>query len=292
MGFELRGKTVLVTGASSGIGWALAKALAREGAKVAISARREDALTQLALQIRADGGTAHVLQADLSQPGAAKDLAARATAALGHVDVLVNNAGVGMAAAQWVGGDGTVARALFETNYWSPLALVAELVPGMRERGQGFVVNVSSMGAIVPFVMTGHYGSSKSAIATATDALRMELRGSGVQAMLVLPGPVETGMLAEAKQIDGIDAVFAWSPPGNVATMARLIVRGIAKGTTEIVYPRPLWLTRLFPTLGRWMGAWVMRKMRAQDGRLVAGGSTGGKEAVDARNAFDEKRAA
>jgi len=99
-------------------------------------------------------------------------------------------------------------------------------------------------------------------------------------------------MLAEAKQIDGIDAVFAWSPPGNVTTMARLIVRGIAKGTTEIVYPRPMWLGRLFPSFGRWMGAWMMRKMRAQDGRLVAGGSTGAKEAVDARNAFDEKRAA
>ena len=229
MGFELRGKTVLVTGASSGIGWALAKALGREGAKVAISARREDALTQLALQIQADGGTAHVLQADLSQPGAAKDLAARAKAALGHVDVLVNNAGVGMAAAQWVGGDGAVARALFETNYWSPLALVAELVPAMRERGTGFVVNVSSMGAVVPLVMTGHYGSSKSAIATATDALRMELRGSGVHAMLVLPGPVETGMLAEAKQIDGIDAVFAWSPPSLRREAAKASFRFVAQ---------------------------------------------------------------
>src|SRR5215471_10584408 len=111
MSLDLRGKAVLLTGASSGIGWATAKALASAGARVAISARREDALTQLALQIRAAGGEAHVLPADLSVRGEAATLAARAKEALGQVDVLVNNAGVGMAASQWAGADGDVARA-------------------------------------------------------------------------------------------------------------------------------------------------------------------------------------
>jgi short-subunit dehydrogenase len=289
MGLDLQGKRVLLTGASSGIGWALAKALARRGAIVGLSARREDALIQLALQIRADGGEAHVLPADLSRPGAARDLAERAKKALGVVDVLVNNAGVGMAASQWIGGDGDVARALFETNVWSPLALVSAVVPDMRARGAGAIVNVSSMGAIVPFVMVGHYGASKAALATATEALRMELRGSGVDVMLVLPGPVETPMLAEAKQLDGIDGVFALSPPGDASTLARLIVRGLERGRREIVYPRPLWSGRIFPSFARWVAAWMMRRMRSDDPRLVAGGSTGGREATEARAAFEER---
>lgn len=291
MSFELRGKTVLLTGASSGIGWVLAKALGRAGATIGISARREDALTQLALQIRAEGGQAHVLAADLSRRGEATELAARARNALGHIDVLVNNAGVGMGASQWVGGDGDVARALLETNYWSPLALTAALVPEMREKKRGVVVNVSSMGAVLPFVMTGHYGSSKAALATATDALRMELRGSGVGVLLVLPGPVETPMLAEAKQIGGINHVLAYAKPGNAETLARLVVRGIERGAREIVYPRPLWMGRLFPSLGRRVTAWMMRKMPGDDPRLVAGGSTGGHEAQEARAAFENGRA-
>ncbi len=292
MSFDLRGKTVLLTGASSGIGWGLAKALGRAGATVALSARREDALTQLALQIRVAGGQAHVLPADLSKRGAATDLAKRARDVLGHVDVLVNNAGVGMAASQWVGADGEVARAMFETNYWSAVALAAALVPDMKANGKGAIVNVASMGGVLPFPMAGHYGSSKSAIATATDALRMELRGSGVNVMLVLPGPVDTGMLAEARQIDGTDAALAFTPPGNVETLARLMVRGLERETREIVYPRSLWLSRAFPTLGRWLAAWMMRKMHADDTRLVAGGSNGGDEARQARDAYEAKHAA
>jgi uncharacterized protein len=287
MGFDLAGKTVLLTGASSGIGWGLAKAFAGAGAKLALSARREDALTQLALQIRLAGGEAEVLPADLSHPGAAADLADRTRRVFGHVDVLVNNAGVGMAAAQWVGGDGAVARALHETNYWSAVALAGELVPEMTTLGSGAVVNVASMSAVLPFPMTGHYAASKSALAAATDALRMELRGTGVGVMLVLPGPVETAMLAEARQIDGFDHALSLTRPGNVETLARLVVQGIERGRREIVYPRSLWLTRFFPTFGHWAARWLSRNVRPDVHRLVAGGSTGGSEAREARERFD-----
>jgi short-subunit dehydrogenase len=292
MSLDLRGKAVLLTGASSGIGWATAKALAAAGARVGVSARREEALTQLALQIRAAGGEAHVLPADLSVRGEASALAARATKALGQVDVLVNNAGVGMAASQWMGADGDVARRLFETNVWSPLALTAALVPEMRGRGYGAVVNVASMGAVVPFVLVGHYGASKAALATATLALRNELRGSGIGVTLVLPGPVETAMLAEAKQIEGIDGALAFAPPGRAEVLAKMIVRAIASGRREIVYPRMLWLMRIFPRLGELIGGWSMRKMNASDARVVAGGSNGDREALEAREKFESERAA
>lgn len=287
MGLKLNGKKVLVTGASSGIGWATARALGKKGAVLAISGRRAEALEKLTRQIVADGGVQPiVLVADLSEPGEAAKLGQRATAALGGVDVLVNNAGVGMAASQWVGGDRPEARALFETNYWSALALIRELVPAMRERRTGSVVNVSSVGAILPFVLTGHYGSSKAALVIASDALRMELRGSGVDVLSVLPGPVETAMLAEAKAIEGIDHALTFTKPGNTETLAALIVRAIERGDREIVYPRPLWAVRYFPTFGRWAAALIMRKMNGSDPRLVTGGSHGGKEALTAREAF------
>jgi short-subunit dehydrogenase len=162
----------------------------------------------------------------------------------------------------------------------------------MRLRGQGAVVNVSSMGAVVPFVLVGHYGASKAALATATTALRNELRGSGVGVTLVLPGPVETPMLAEAKQIDGIDGALAWSPPGKADVLAKMIVRAVKSGRREIVYPRMLWLARIVPRLGELLGGWSMRKMDASDTRVVAGGSQGDREALEAREKFDAQRAA
>jgi uncharacterized protein len=292
MRLDLRGKSVLLTGASSGIGWATAKAFARAGARLGLSGRREEALTQLALQIRAAGGDAHVLPADLSIRNEATDLAVRAQRVLGQIDVLVNNAGVGMAASQWTGADGDVARALFETNVWSPLALSAALVPDMRERGYGAVVNVASMGAFVPFVLAGHYGASKAALATATVALRNELRGTGVGVTLVLPGPVETPMLAEAKQIEGLESALAFVRPGRADVLGTRIVRATARGQREVVYPRLLWFARLFPRLGELIGAFSMRKMNASDPRVVAGGSRGDPEALEAREKFDAQRAA
>src|SRR5690242_505739 len=120
MTFELSGSRALVTGASSGIGRAIARALAEKGVTLAIAARREAALASLAGEIEAAGHPRPtVLTADLSRPGEAARLAARATEALGGVDLLVNNAGVGISGGQLTVGDDPDARALFETNFWS-----------------------------------------------------------------------------------------------------------------------------------------------------------------------------
>ncbi len=143
---EMNGKTGLVTGASSGIGRELAKALARRGIRLAVSARRMERLEELAEEIAGKGlPKPIVLPADLSVRGAAKELARRAIEGLGRVDVLVNNAGTGVGGLQWVVGDRDEGRETFELNYWSPLAIVQELVPSMRERGTGAVVNVTSI---------------------------------------------------------------------------------------------------------------------------------------------------
>jgi NAD(P)-dependent dehydrogenase (short-subunit alcohol dehydrogenase family) len=130
-------ETALVTGASSGIGKALTLRLAKEGVHVAISARRKAALDALADEVeRAGGRRPIVLPSDLSKRGEAAKLGAAAEEAFGGrgVDVLVSNAGVGIGGAQLVVADDDIARELFETNYWSPLALARALAPGMRAR--------------------------------------------------------------------------------------------------------------------------------------------------------------
>jgi len=186
----LDGAAVLLTGASSGIGRELALVLADRGARLAIAARRRDRLDQLA-QTVADKGQQRpkVIEADLAHRGAAQALAAEAEAELGPVEVLVNNAGGGVGGCQWAVGDADAARDAFEINYWSPLALVQALVPAMRERRSGAVVNVTSMSQVSTWPMFGAYAATKAALALATETLRLELERFGVHVVEVIPGP-------------------------------------------------------------------------------------------------------
>ncbi|HEY7955255.1 MAG TPA: SDR family NAD(P)-dependent oxidoreductase [Polyangia bacterium] len=286
---DLNGKRVLVTGASSGIGRALSKALAQAGAKLAIAARREGALEALADEIAQAGGARPVvLTADLSARGEAERLGARAIEALGAVDILVNNAGVGAGGAQVVMGDADEARALFETNYWAPLALTRALVPEMRKRGAGAVVNVASIGAVTPMPFAGHYSSSKAALSLATETLRLELRGSGVHVLHVLPGPVDTAMLGEVELLPGGARLLSRMPRGDVDTLARKIVRGLERGRRALVYPGSLAIARHLPTVAVRLSAAVMPRVD-EDPRMLLGGSQGAPEARAVRAAFEQR---
>jgi uncharacterized protein len=285
---QLFGKTALVTGASSGIGRSLARALAKEGVVLAISARREPALKSLADEIEKDGGKRPVvLPADLSKRGQARTLAISAVAALGRVDILVNNAGVGIGGAQHVVGDDDMARDLFETNYWSPLALVAALVPPMRERKFGAVVNVASIGAFAPMPLAGHYCSSKAAMSQHTETLRLELRGAGVHVFNVQPGPVETGMLAEFGAVPGGDGFLERMPHGDPEVLARKIVKGLVRGQRALVYPSSLAVARHLPTVAVRATAYVTRTVDVNDERKLRGGSQGDVLAIEARSKFE-----
>ena len=287
MRWELGGRRALVTGASSGIGRALAQALAAQGVELAISARRKLELEGLADQIERSGKPRPVvLPADLSQRGQAEQLARQALESLGSIDLLINNAGVGLGGAQCVVGDADPARELFETNYWSALALMKALVPAMRERGQGALVNVASLASITPFPMTGHYASSKAALALATETLRMELAGTGVRILLVLPGPVETAMLAEAQAVRGLAHTIRRTPRGNPEVLASRIVRALRRGRKTLVYPASLGIARVLPTLALSAMRRMGRHIDVADPRMVRGGSGGDPVARDARAEF------
>ncbi len=157
---ELSGTGALITGGTSGIGRATARALARLGARVVLSGRDETRGREAAEDIRALGGEAHFVRADLRDEASARSLARSATVLLGHVDVLVNNAGIypfGPTA-------GTSERdfdAVFDLNVKAPYFLVAELAPAMAGRGHGAIVNVSTMVAEFGAAGMGLYGSGR-----------------------------------------------------------------------------------------------------------------------------------
>jgi short-subunit dehydrogenase len=283
-GVELTGSRVLLTGASSGIGRELAKELVARGAVVAVTARRRALLEQI--------GAAVVIDADLSQRGAAHALAAEARDALGGIDVLINNAGGGVGGAIWAVGDGDPGREAFETNYWSPMALIQELVPGMRERGRGAVVNVTSLARVSTWPLFGGYAATKGAFSVATETLRLELMESGVHVMEVLLGPIDTAVQGETRLAPGIERMIDRIPLGDAATTARLVARALERGRQRVIYPRRTAIAYYAPALVTWdtrrLVAKVPRAEREALGSLVVRtGSMGDDIARQAREEWE-----
>jgi len=181
------GKRVVVTGASSGIGEATALAFAERGATVGLVARRDRQLADVLARCRAVAPESKMFVADLADLDALPTLAARITDELGPVDVLVNNAGVPKrrTVTTMTGDD---AEDVMRINYFSPLRLTLAFLPGMRERASGHVVNISSMGAHMVAFGVGAYSASKAALEFFTEAMFVELAGTGIHAHIVVPG--------------------------------------------------------------------------------------------------------
>jgi uncharacterized protein len=193
-----RGETVLITGASSGIGRELARQFASEGADLVLAARSEDRLRELAGGLATQYGvTAHVLPADLSQPGAADQIMQALAQQQIDVEVLVNNAGFGARGS--VAGLGVQRQTeMIEVNVAALTRLTALLLPGMLERRRGGILNVASTAAFQPGPNSAVYYATKAYVLSFTEALAEEVRGSGVRVSCLAPGPTDTGFAAQA----------------------------------------------------------------------------------------------
>jgi short-subunit dehydrogenase len=287
------GRRVLVTGASSGVGRALALALAQKGARLVITARRDELLERLADEIEGAGAARPlVLAADLSRRGEAADLARRAEEAAGGIDVLVNNAAGAIHGLEWLVGDRDEARELFELNFWSPLSLQAALVPAMRERGEGSVVNVTSLVQISPFPRLGLMCASKAALANATETLRLELDACGVHVLEVALGPVDTPAAAESRLLPGGKRWLKGSGLSDPESTARAIVSAIEKRRARLVYPRRLRPSYALPWIGRAWARYFARHADGEDGDIRRCGSLGDEDVQAMRAQWEERRRA
>lgn len=196
---SLSDRTVLVTGASRGLGATLARHLVDAGARVALVARSVEPLEALATALSERGGTAVALPTDLSDPAALDALPARVEAALGPVDILVNNAGV-EPFTRFEEGSAEGIRTAMEVNVTSAMVLSRLVVPGMLARGRGHLVFVSSTSALFGVPCMATYAATKAALRVFSQSLRMELHDRGVSSTAVLPGFVEgTGMFEDQR---------------------------------------------------------------------------------------------
>ncbi len=185
-------RTVLVTGASSGIGEAMARRLARDGAYLLLTARSEDKLERLAAEFRSLGTHAEVFAHDLGEPGAAHTLYERITEAGHSVDVLVNNAGFGKLG-DFVEFDAATYDSMITLNVTNLVALTRLCLPDMLHRGTGGILNVASTAAFQPVPYFAVYAATKAFVLSFSEAFSAEIAGSGVHVTCLCPGPTTTG---------------------------------------------------------------------------------------------------
>jgi short-subunit dehydrogenase len=191
VGFDAAGQRVLVTGASSGIGAALAERLSERGAVVGLCARREDRLREVLERCRQQSPDSRMWVCDLADFDALDDLATRAVDEMGGVDVLVNNAGIPKRK-HVTALDAATVQHVMRINYLAPVRLTLALLPQMLERGAGRIVNVSSVAATLSSPGEAAYDASKAALAVFSEAMAIDLWDTGVKVLVVYPGVVDT----------------------------------------------------------------------------------------------------
>lgn len=192
---RIQGKVAVITGASAGIGAAIARELAAAGVKLILTARRQDRLDALAAKLDVDTVT---LEADITAPNTAERLLALARERFGAVDFLINNAGI-LRVAPLETFDFSALDAMVATNYTAVVRASYVFARAMKTVGSGFIVNLSSIGAGIVAPGVGVYGGLKRAVEMFTDALRIELVGTGVRVGFVAPGTTSTEIFADMK---------------------------------------------------------------------------------------------
>ncbi len=245
----MRDLHVVVTGASSGIGEALARAASAAGARVTLVARRRELLEKIAAELP---GKYFLSAVDLGDSEHAAEFLPEAEKALGPVDVLINNAGVQIVRAT-PGSDPAAGEQLLKLNVFTPMRLALAVLPSMLERKRGTIVNVASLAGLMPTPSMFYYNASKGGLGAASEGLRGELRKTGVNVVTVYPGPVVTPMERAAREKLQMTATADRVPTGNVETLAKLVFRAVEKRRARVIYPRFYALVRHFPNLARWI---------------------------------------
>lgn len=248
---ELRGKRVVLTGASSGIGRALARELAAAGARVALAARSADALVALEADLRGRGADVAAVPCDVTKPGDREHLISEAVSRWGGLDLLVNAAGVG-AWGHFQTSTEEINRVTLEVNFFGPVELIRLAVPHLTDGDRPAVVNVTSMCGRRGMPAWPEYSASKFALVGMSEALRGELARFGIDVITIVPGLTDSGLNRHLLRNDG-RADIRYDRGMSPEYVAGRIAGAIRRNSREVVLGREarlmLLMNRLFPRL-------------------------------------------
>jgi len=240
---ELQGKIVLITGGSRGFGLAMAEEFANEGAKLVLCSRESDELERAQTKLTEAGATVLTIECDVTNVEQVQHMIAQATEHFGHIDVLVNDAGI-ISAGPW----NTLTRSDFEESmniiFWGTYTTTMAVLPQMRERGNGRVVNIASVGGKVSVPHLLSYASAKFAVVGFSEGLHAELAQEGIDVITVAPGLMRTGSQANAivtgdknKEEYTLFSLIDTLPGSSIDVQraAKQVVRATKRGDTELI---------------------------------------------------------
>ena len=261
---NLKGRTAVVTGASKGIGVYIARALAKKGMNLVLAARSQSELEAVKAEVEGMGVEAIVVQTDVSDKAALRSLVDAAKAEFGAIDVLVNNAGI-ESVYRYHALEFEEVEEILNVNLQAPMMLTWLVLPGMLERGEGHIVNISSMAGKVGPAFGEAYGATKAGLIGFTQSLRGSYEGSGVSASVVSPGFVDTGMYTDMQEQYGVKApaTIGSSKPEKVS---KAVVKAIEKDLGDvIVNPGPMRLLLGTNAMTPGFFEWVSKRMKISE---------------------------
>jgi short-subunit dehydrogenase len=250
---KLRGARVIVTGASHGIGRAIALEFGRRGARLALASRNSAALEGVAASIKSEGGSAIVIPTDVTVAAAVERLAQDTIRELGGIDILVNNAGIGMTATI---GDASSAdvETVFRLNVLAAAAAIRAVMPIMRAQHDGMIVNISSMAGRIVIPRIGYYSASKFALTAIGDALRMEEADHGIKVMNVFPGTTHSNFGENRLGARGRQA-HQRLPPVTAEKVAKRIAQAVERNQRSVYIS---WIPDRAAVAGNWLAGWAI----------------------------------
>ena len=258
---ELKGRNVLLTGGSRGIGPVIAKSLHKNGAKLAITARSEKALNLVASEISDSSSSIFTVPCDLRDQSQREDLIQTVLQEFGTIDILVNNAGLETEGA-YVELPWTAIQETVEVNLLAPMALTRQILPYMLKNRTGHIINIASIASKGGAPYAAVYSGTKAGLAEWTRGLRLELEGTGIQFSTIFPGYIrDVGMFARF----GLKSpwIIGSCSPDQVAKAVNIAIK---KGRKEkIVNSRPLRYSFVINELSPVIGDWLMRVSGAVD---------------------------
>lgn len=245
--FRLDGKVALVTGASKGIGEAMARGLAAYGAQVVVSSRKQEAVDEVAASIRAAGGDAVGIAANIGKMPDTHDIVDKTIAHYGGIDIIINNAAANPAFGPIENTDERAFNKIMDVNVKGPFELCKRALPTLQARGGGSIINISSIGGIKPEAMIGMYSTSKAALINLSQGMAQDWGKYNIRVNVVCPGLIKTkfsealwtnekmsqqfiqrvplGRLGESEDLAGI-AIFLASPAAAYVTGGVYLVDG------------------------------------------------------------------